>query len=104
MLNRGGQGLRQRCAATLLHSLWDALVIACDHAIYALDDYTASRRLGDEMQARQLPGIRYRSVRAPGDTCWGLLTPRPVEDVIQTEHYEMIWNGAVTSVNRISAV
>lgn len=82
----------------------DAMALDPGHAIYAPDDYTASHALGDEIHAQALPGIRYHSVRAPGHACWGLMTPRPVRDIVQTEHYEMIWNGAMTSVNRISTV
>ncbi|ANI62084.1 hypothetical protein PGR6_45110 [Pseudomonas sp. GR 6-02] len=37
-----------------------------------------------------------------GNYCWALMTPRPVSSVIQTAHYEMIWNGQITSVNKIS--
>ncbi|ART62742.1 RES family NAD+ phosphorylase [Kushneria marisflavi] len=82
----------------------DALMLASTHAIYAPDDYTASRALGDEIHAHGLPGLRYRSARSPGNLCWGLMTPRPVRDIVQTEHYEMVWNGAITHINRISAV
>jgi hypothetical protein len=30
------------------------------------------------------------------------MTPRPVSSIIQTAHYEMVWNGQITSVNQIS--
>ncbi|WP_439889463.1 hypothetical protein ACSX1C_01380 [Pseudomonas sp. MBLB4123] len=39
--------------------------------------------------------MRYRSVRAPGNLCWALLTPREVTSIMQTVHFEMIWNGRV---------
>lgn len=29
------------------------------------------------------------------------MTPRLVTSIIQTTHYEMVWNGAVTSVNKL---
>lgn len=48
------------------------------------------------------PGLRDPSARAPGATCWGLMTPRPVTAIVQTAHYEMIWSGSIVSVNRMS--
>jgi hypothetical protein len=47
--------------------------------------------------------LRYRSVRLPGNTCWALMTPRPVTSIVQSAHYEMSWNGRITAVNTVSA-
>jgi len=38
----------------------------------------------------------------PGSHCWALMTPRPVSSIVQTAHYEMVWNGQITSVSQIS--
>jgi hypothetical protein len=41
-------------------------------------------------------------VRKQGSFCWALMTPRSVSSIVQAAHYEMIWNGQITSVNKIS--
>ncbi|MGV8842391.1 MAG: RES family NAD+ phosphorylase [Pseudomonas sp.] len=80
----------------------DAASIAMTDPIYDPVDYTHSRRLGKAVKDAGCPGLRYNSVRMHGDYCWALMTPRPVLSVIQTAHYEMIWNGQITSVNKVS--
>lgn len=80
----------------------DATSIAMSDPVYAPDDYTASRRLGLAARKAGCPGLRYHSVRMPGGLCWALMTPRPVSSIVQTAHYEMVWNGQITSVSRIS--
>jgi len=42
-------------------------------------------------------GILYESVRRPGATCFALFSPRSVHSVVQTEHYEYLWDGAAIS-------
>lgn len=80
----------------------DATSIAMTDAVYDPDDYTQSRRLGRSVKDAVCPGLRYNSVRMPGQCCWALMTPKPVVSIIQTAHYEMVWNGQVTSVSQIS--
>lgn len=80
----------------------DATSIAMTDPVYDPDDYTVSRRLGKSLKEAGWPGLRYRSVRMPGSHCWALMTPRPVLSVVQAAHYEMVWNGQVTSVSQIS--
>ncbi|NWA23477.1 RES family NAD+ phosphorylase [Pseudomonas gingeri] len=80
----------------------DAVVIPMADPIYAPDDYSHAHALGKAIKDGGCPGLRYRSVRNPGQHCWALMTPRPVSSIIQTAHYEMIWNGRITSVNTIS--
>lgn len=80
----------------------DATVLPSSHPIYAPDDYSASRALGAILQHKGVAGLRYHSVRSPGNVCWGLLTPRHVASIHQSAHYEMIWNGRITSVSRLS--
>jgi hypothetical protein len=82
--------------------LVDATTVAPSDGIYASEDYVQSRQLGSRLKSQGSPGLRYHSVRSPGHVCWGLLTPRWVTSVIQGAHFEMIWNGRITSVNRVS--
>ncbi|MGO2008861.1 MAG: RES family NAD+ phosphorylase, partial [Vreelandella alkaliphila] len=82
----------------------DGLALQPSHAIYDADDYRAARTLGRELRKEQRTGLRYHSVRQPGATCWALMTPQFVQDIIQTTHIEMIWNGRIAQVNRLSAV
>lgn len=80
----------------------DATAIAASDPIYDPDDYTASHRFGKAIRQTGCPGLRYHSVRSRGRHCWALMTPRPVLSIVQTAHYEMIWNRQITSVNQIS--
>ncbi|WP_313053342.1 RES family NAD+ phosphorylase [Pseudomonas lopnurensis] len=82
----------------------DATVVALDDPIYAPDDYSHSRRLGHEAKRESCPGLHYRSVRSPGNTCWALMTPRAVTSIIQTAHYEMIWSDRIISVSQIATL
>lgn len=80
----------------------DAGSIPLTDPVYDPDDYSHSHQLGREVKKAASPGLRYRSVRLPGRFCWALMTPRAVSSIIQAAHYEMIWNGQITSVNKIS--
>jgi hypothetical protein len=82
----------------------DASHLPMTDPIYDPDDYTYARRLGREVRNTGSNCLRYRSVRAPGQLCWALMKPRPVSSIIQTAHYEMVWNGQITSVSQISEV
>ena len=80
----------------------DATALPLTDPIYAPDDYRHAQIFGKAARDAASPGFRYHSVRLPGSHCWALLTPKPVTSMVQTEHYEMIWNGQVTSVNRFT--
>ncbi|UVJ46324.1 RES family NAD+ phosphorylase [Pseudomonas sp. LS1212] len=80
----------------------DAASIPMADPIYDPDDYTHAQRLGRAVKEAGNPGLRYSSVRSHGNYCWALMTPRPVSSIVQTAHYEMIWNGQITSVSKIS--
>ncbi|KAA0946519.1 RES domain-containing protein [Pseudomonas sp. ANT_H14] len=84
------------------NSMKDATSIPMTDPIYDPDDYTHSHRLGRAIKEAGFPGLRYRSVRSQENHCWALMTPMPVSSIVQTAHYEMIWNGEITSVNKIS--
>lgn len=81
----------------------DALPVPRTDPLYSATDYSAAQRLGQQLQSERCSGIRYHSVRYPGGVCWGLLTPQPVQSMVQAGHYEMIWSGAITAINQISA-
>ncbi|MBH8613886.1 RES family NAD+ phosphorylase [Pseudomonas mohnii] len=70
--------------------------------IHAPDDYTDSHRFGRAIKDAGCPGLRDHSVRMPGSHCRALMTPRPVLSIIQTAHYERVWNRPITSVSKIS--
>ncbi|WP_454845352.1 RES family NAD+ phosphorylase [Pseudomonas farris] len=80
----------------------DAVSIPMNDPIYDPVDYTHSHRLGKAIKDAGWLGLRYNSVRMHGNYCWALMTPRPISSVTQTAHYEMIWNGQITNVNKIS--
>jgi hypothetical protein len=82
----------------------DAAVVPLSAPIYAPDDYTLSRQLGGEAKRAACPGLRYNSVRSPGNICWALMTPRVVASIIQAAHFEMIWSGQIISVNRVTTL
>lgn len=80
----------------------DASVLPMTDPIYDPDEYAHSHQLGKAAKAAKCPGLKYGSVRSVGNHCWALMTPTPVTSIHQTAHYEMIWNGRITSVNRVS--
>lgn len=94
---------RGLCCTFEQAGMLDATHVLHSHPLYDPIDYSEGHRLGRMLKQAGLPGLRYRSVRNPGQHCWALLTPRPVHSVVQTAHFEMIWNGRITSVSKISA-
>ncbi len=84
------------------HSMKDATSLPMSNPIYDPDDYTHSRSLGKIVKDAGHKGLRYNSVRLQGNYCWALMSPTPVSSIVQTAHYEMIWNGHITGVNKIS--
>ncbi len=82
----------------------DATIVPMADPIYDPNDYSHARRLGRQVKSAGNPGLRYRSVRNEGQLCWALITPKPVASIIQTAHFEMIWNGRIASVSAVSEV
>lgn len=82
----------------------DATALPLSDPTYAPDDYAYSNQLGSEVKRAGCTGLRYNSVRSPGNICWALMTPRPVTSIIQSAHFEMIWSGQIISVNRITTL
>lgn len=84
-------------------TLLNLTVLTPNHAIYHPDDYAASQTLGAAARQRGVKGLTYHSVRKPGSTCWALFSPRGVKSMVQSAHYEMVWDGErISSVSRIS--
>lgn len=84
--------------------LLDATAVALSDPIYDADDYSQARHFARQARQAGFPGLRYHSVRKPGQDCWALMTPRSLISIIQTSHYEMIWNAGITSVSAIGEV
>jgi hypothetical protein len=82
----------------------DATTVPMSDPIYDPDDYAHGHRLGRMVKEAGNPGLRYRSVRNSSNDCWALMTPKHVVSIIQTAHYEMIWNGCISSVSAVSAI
>lgn len=75
------------------NAIHDVTELSVEHEIYHPDDYTAARALGAKLRAAGSEGLQYWSVRHPGATCWGLFTPRNIQAIVQTAHYEFIVRG-----------
>lgn len=84
--------------------MMSASALTYNDPIYDSDDYSASHSLGHALKQAGKPGLQYNSVRSQGSLCWALFTPLPVHSVVQTSHYEMIWNGSIISTNRITNI
>ncbi|HET8710209.1 MAG TPA: RES family NAD+ phosphorylase [Spongiibacteraceae bacterium] len=66
---------------------------------YDANDYAAAQQLGDTIKQTDKDGLWYDSVRKPGTSCYALFSPHLIKSVVQTQHYEFVWNG-----QRIDAV
>ncbi|WP_025820371.1 RES family NAD+ phosphorylase [Shewanella marina] len=90
----------QRLQRKTLACYFDAnLVDLCsaqfkNSAYYHALDYQASQQFGLTCMQQQLDGIRYYSVRHPQGQCFVLYKPNLVTEVLQTQHYDYIWDGA----------
>lgn len=82
----------------------DATSVPMTDHLYDPDDYSQGHRLGRLLKDAGCPGLRYRSVRKAGQDCWALMTPKPVLSIVQTAHYEMIWNGRISSVSAVGPI
>lgn len=82
-------------------SMKDATSLPMSDPVYSPDDYTCAHALGKAVKMAGYPGLRFNSVRLQGNYCWALMTPRVVSSIVQTAHYEMVWNGRITSVNTV---
>jgi hypothetical protein len=69
-----------------------------DNEWYIKDDYSASQKLGASLRENNDSGIVYYSVRMENKICYALFSPILIKDVIQTTHYEYIWDGEKITV------
>lgn len=87
---------------------FDFTALSLMHPVHDPDDYQAARAIGRHafQQRKQTAVIQYCSVRHPGTTCWGLLSPRPVVDVVQTFHCQFVLRagGLIVDVQRIQSM
>ena len=60
---------------------------------YDKDNYVAAQQLGASLKKNHDAGIVYSSVRVDDKTCYALFSPNMINDIIQTAHYEYIWDG-----------
>lgn len=60
---------------------------------YNKDNYSSAQQLGANVKINNDAGIVYCSVRIDNKTCYALFSPNVIKDVIQTSHYEYIWDG-----------
>ncbi len=72
--------------------------------IYHHTDYTASQNLGFKYRKQAVEGLHYTSVRNPMSSCYALFTPKRVEEIIQSTHYEYVWDGKSIEVRGITAI
>lgn len=63
------------------------------HEYYNKDNYSVSQHLGGAIKDNNESGIAYISVRLPDKACYALFSPSAIKDIIQTTHYEYIWDG-----------
>jgi RES domain len=65
---------------------------------YHPDDYSAAQVLGANLKSKTEQGLLYRSVRNMPFLCYALFTPQIIQDVMQTAHYDYIWDGEKITV------
>lgn len=97
--------LRGLCCTFDEGGMVDATGMAADDPVFDSEDYSAARQLAGAVRKAGRMGIRYRSVRRRGSTCWALFTPRLVSSIKQAAHYEMVWDGSeIVAVNQLKMV
>lgn len=96
------RGLACTFSGNVIH---DATALPESHDIYHPDDYSAAQTLGTQLRKACSEGIQYHSVRNSSATCWGLFTPRNVQSIVQTAHYEFIvQDGRITDKRNVRGV
>jgi hypothetical protein len=73
--------------------------------IYHPDSYSESQAVGRRLRSDGIEAVQYHSVRnKSGDAmCWGLFTPKNVTEVLQSAHYEMVWDSSsITAIAKLS--
>lgn len=84
-------------------SCTDISLLPLTDAVYDKANYSASQSLGRAVKQSGIESIQYSSVRRPSGICWALFTPKNVKSVIQSAHYEMVWDGkSISSISKLS--
>ena len=68
---------------------------------YDSDNYIEAQSLGFNLYHLGHEGVQFESVRRKGHTCWALLTPKRIEKIVQSNHYELIFDGEKISHVRL---
>jgi RES domain-containing protein len=98
------RGLRCVFTATLTDSTVTSLEAMSKSPIYHQTNYSEAQQFGAQQRKSAIEGIHYTSVRNPLTACYALFTPRCVEEIVQSSHYEYVWGGSsIDAVRLISA-
>lgn len=76
-----------------VHFSAELIDVTTMNSVHVVDDYSAARVLGMQVKKSGEAGLQYCSVRNEGSLCWGLMSPIYVESVVQTQHFEFIFDG-----------
>lgn len=71
--------------------------------LYDLNDYSLAQAFGAKARGKH-DGLLYTSVRNPLADCYALYSPKKVHEVIQSRHYEYVWDGSAVDVRQIKSV
>lgn len=69
--------------------------------LYDGENYAAAQALGFTVHHLGQEGIQFESVRRKGHTCWALMSPKRIEKIEQSNHFELIFDGKKISHVRL---
>lgn len=76
-----------------------------DNPLYSGEDYTYSHACGLKHRKTDIAGLHYTSVRNPFVACYALFSPKGVTEIVQSAHYEYVWDGkAIVAVRAIAHI
>jgi hypothetical protein len=94
------RGLRVTFSADLLNISFPKIE---KHGWYHPTDYSKAQELGFVVKQQKKHGIMYDSVRCSGVECYALFSPILVSEVVQTDHYNYVWDGScISSVDKLA--
>ncbi|GGB53016.1 hypothetical protein GCM10011607_11900 [Shewanella inventionis] len=96
------RGLVASFSGNVLDIRADTLDTMNSSPIYDEHDYSFSQLFGAKYRG-VYDGLLYTSVRNPMSDCYALYTPKLIHEIIQSTHYEYIWDGNFISVRQISS-
>lgn len=99
------RGLACQFSAELADLRVDNAEDMASNPIYCSEDYTHSHACGIKHRKTDIGGLHYTSVRNPFLDCYALFSPQGVTEIIQSSHYEYIWDGErIATVRAISTI